>query len=205
METFDPRIDAYIGKAQPFAQPILTYLREVVHKACPEAQETIKWGMPFFDYKGTLCHIASFKQHAIFGFWKGALLSDKEGRIVRGEGENAAMGHFGKITSVNELPKERIIIAYLKEAMKLNEDGIKVAAKAKGAAKPEIPEPDEVKKALKANAAVKKKWAAFAPSHRCEYLEWITEAKTEATRQKRIDTMIEWVGEGRQRHWKYQK
>lgn len=204
MEHYDPRIDAIIEKAQPFAKPILNHLRELVHKACPEVQETIKWGMPFFDYKGTLCQMAAFNQHAVFGFWKGALLTDPAGKIITGEGENAAMGHFGKITTIDDLPADKIIISYIKEAMRLNEDGISVP-KAKPAKKQEPAMPDELEKALTGNAQAKKTWDAFAPSHRKEYIQWITEAKTEATRDKRLQTTVEWLVEGKQRTWKYQK
>ncbi len=204
MESYDPRIDAVIAKAAPFAQPILTHLRELVHTACPEVQETIKWSMPFFDYKGTMCQMASFKQHAVFGFWKGALLTDPAEKLIRGTGESAAMGHFGKITSLADLPSDKIIISYIKEAMRLNDDGIMVA-KPKAGSKPELPVPADLAKVLKGSAAAKKTWDAFAPSHRKEYIQWITEAKTDATRQKRLTTTLEWLLEGKNRMWKYQK
>jgi uncharacterized protein YdeI (YjbR/CyaY-like superfamily) len=204
MQPFDPRIDAYIEKSLSFAQPILIYIRDLVHKACPEVQETIKWGMPFFDYKGIMCNMAAFKQHAAFGFWKGNLLSDPEAKLIVGDGANAAMGHLGRITSLADLPKEKILTGYIKEAMRLNEDGIKVAAKPK-VTKPEIPVPEFVSAALKVHKEAQMQWIAFSPSHRREYLEWIMEAKTEVTREKRLATMLEWLVDGKQRHWKYQK
>ena len=204
MASFDPRIDAYIAKSQPFAQPILNHLRELVHKVCPDVAETVKWGMPFFDHHGLMCQMAAFKQHATFGFWKGNLLDDPAQKLIVGEGENAAMGHLGRITSLADLPEEKILTGFIRQAMKLKEAGVKVASKPK-AAKPEIPVPDFIAAALNADPAAQKHWDAFAPSHRREYLEWITEAKTDTTRQKRLATMLEWLAEGKQRHWKYQK
>jgi uncharacterized protein YdeI (YjbR/CyaY-like superfamily) len=204
MEAYDFRTDDYIAKAQPFAQPILQHLRELVHKACAEVTETIKWGAPFFDYKGTMCMMAAFKNHAAFGFWKGKLLSDPKGVLNIGEGDKAAMGHFRTLKTLEDLPADKTLIAYIKEVMRLNEEDIKVASKGKAAPKPEPQLPDELKELLNANAPAKKQWETFTPSHRREYINWIMEAKTEATRHKRLATTIEWL-EGKPRTWKYQK
>ncbi|MRG45396.1 hypothetical protein GFS24_09730 [Chitinophaga sp. SYP-B3965] len=194
------KVDAYIAKSAPFAQPILEYLREIVHKACPHAEETIKWGMPIFETYGTnLCNMAAFKQHCAFGFWKASLLEDKQGIL---DTENA-MGSLGRITSLKDLPSEKILISYLKEADGLNRDNIKVPKAAKE--KKELVTPAELAAALKKNKAAAKVFEDFSYSCRKEYIEWIDEAKTEATKLKRADTAVEWMAEGKDRNWKYKK
>ncbi len=199
----DRRIDAYIVKAQPFAWPILEYLRDLVHRACPDVKETIKWGMPHFDYKGEMmCHMASFKQHCAFGFWKASLMNDKK-RIEKAKGETA-MGDFGKITGLKDLPSDAKMIRYIKEAMKLNDEGIKVEKK-KPLTKKDIEAPDYFLKELKKNKAALKTFNMFSPSNKKEYIMWITDAKTEETRKSRMTTAIEWMEEGKQRNWKYMK
>jgi uncharacterized protein YdeI (YjbR/CyaY-like superfamily) len=204
MPATDARVDAYIAKSADFAQPILSHLRKLVHKGCPGVTETIKWSMPFFDYEGApLCNMAGFKQHCSFGFWNASLLKDPEG-ILHVKDKNA-MGHFDRITSVKDLPADKVLVAYIKEAAALNEQGIKKPAPAKKALKAELPEPVELTAALKKNKKAKAAFEAFPPSHRREYIEWITEAKTEATREKRIATTVEWLLEGKSRNWKYQK
>jgi uncharacterized protein YdeI (YjbR/CyaY-like superfamily) len=196
----DKRIDTYILKSADFAIPILNHLRELIHVACPEVEETMKWSFPHFDYKGTMCSMASFKQHCAFGFWKASLMKDKT--LVANAKSETAMGHLGRITSMKDLPSDKKMIAYIKEAMKLNEAGVKVE-KVK-IAKKEIPIPDYFAKALAQNKKAKKVFDDFSPSHRREYLEWITEAKTEATREKRVGTTLEWLEAGKARNWKYQ-
>ena len=198
----DPRIDEYIKKSVPFAQPILQHLRELVHKACPDVQETMKWSFPHFDYQGILCSMASFKQHCSFGFWKASMMSDPQ-QIINPVGKTA-MGHFGKITSLKDIPPDKTIIAYLKEAMRLNEEGVKLPAKAK-AEKKDVETPEALVKALRKNKKAQTAFENFSPSHKREYIEWITEAKTDATRNKRIDTTIEWLTEGKSRNWKYER
>ena len=201
----DKRIDTYIKKAQPFAQPILTHLRELVHKACPEVEETIKWGMPSFDYKGPFCHMASFKQHCVFGFWKDKLIEDKHGFLqVRSSEGGEAMGNLGRITSPEDLPADKIMLDYIKQAKKLNDEGVKLPAKP-AKEKKELEIPDYFINALKRNKKAFETFNNFSYSHKKEYLQWITEAKTEATREKRITTAIEWMTEGKGRNWKYEK
>ncbi len=202
MATKEKKIDEYIHKAQPFAQPILTHLRELVHKACPEVEEKVKWGMPFFDYKGPMCHMASFKQHAVFGFWKAALMKDKD--LMEMAKSEVAMGHLGKLTSLKDLPSNKQLTAYIQEAMQLNEEGVKLPPKKKSAAAP-IEVPAEMITALKRNKAAKATFDAFSNSHRKEYIQWITEAKTEATREKRLEQAVEMMAEGKSRNWKYEK
>src|SRR5215471_8072236 len=142
MSKKDPRVDKYIQRAQPFARPILKRLRDVVHRACSDVEETIKWRMPFFDYKGTLCLMGSFKEHAVFGFWKGALLFGKE--------NEGAMGHFGRLTSVEDLPSDKQLIGYIKKAAELNERGVQKKPTSRGTQK--IPVPPDLKAALGKNA-----------------------------------------------------
>jgi uncharacterized protein YdeI (YjbR/CyaY-like superfamily) len=196
------QIDQYILKAQPFAQPILHHLRALIHHACPEVEEKIKWSMPHFDYKGSpLVHMAAFKQHCAFGFWKAALMKDKS--LLENAKQETAMGHLGKISSLKDLPSDKKIIAYIKEAMKLNEAGIKVEKIIKP--KADIPLPDDFNLLLKKNKKAMLVFQAFSPSCRREYLEWIVDAKAEATRIKRMTQAIEWISEGKKRNWKYEK
>jgi uncharacterized protein YdeI (YjbR/CyaY-like superfamily) len=198
MGSRDPRIDAYIEKSAPFARPILVHLREVVHATVPEVEETMKWSFPHFVYEGMLCGMASFKQHCAFGFWKGALIVDERSRD--------AMGQFGRITSLRELPPKKVLAGYVKEAMRLNEEGIKAPSRAKPKApRKELPVPDDLAAALRKNARAKAAFDAFPPSHRREYVEWISEAKGEATRARRLATAVEWMAEGKARNWKYMK
>ncbi len=197
-------IDTYISKSAGFAKPILNHIRELVHKACPEVEEKIKWGMPFFDYKGEmLCHIASFKQHAVMGFWKASLMKDSI--LIENAQSEAAMGHLGRITSLKDLPSDKKITAWIKEAMQLNDKGIKLPAKAKTVDKKELVVPDYFTKALSKNKKAKQVFENFAYSHKKEYLAWFTEARTEETRNKRIETALEWMAEGKSRLWKYEK
>lgn len=197
-------VDDYIAKRADFAKPILNHIRELVHKTCPDAEEKMKWGMPFFDYKGEmLCHIASFKQHAVMGFWKASLMKDP--MLVENAKSETAMGHLGKITSLKDLPSDKKITGYIKEAMMLNDKGIKLPSKTRTAEKKEIVVPDYFTKALAKNKKAKQVFENFAYSHKKEYLQWITEAKTEETRNKRMNTAIEWIAEGKGRNWKYER
>jgi len=196
-------LDAYIAKSADFAKPILNHIRELVHKTCPEVEEKMKWSFPHFDYKGEMmCSMAAFKQHAVFGFWKAALMKDPV--LVENARSETAMGHLGRLTSVKDLPSDKKMIAWIKEAMKLNEQGIKVA-KPKPAEKKELVVPDYFVKALNKNKKAKQVFDNFAYSHRKEYLQWITEAKTEETRNKRMATALEWIAEGKGRNWKYER
>jgi uncharacterized protein YdeI (YjbR/CyaY-like superfamily) len=200
--TTDPRVDTYIAKSAEFARPILNHLRKLVHKACPKANETVKWGMPFFEYNGLLCNMASFKQHCAFGFWNASLLNDPKG--VLQVKNRTSMGHLERITSLKDLPADSTIVALIKGAAALNEQGIKKPAP-KRAPKPELPMPAALAAALKKNKIAKANFEKMPPSHRREYIEWIAEAKTESTRDKRIATTVEWVTEGKSRNWAYKK
>ena len=200
MPSNDPRIDAYIEKSADFAKPILEHLRKLVHKACPEVEETWKWSFPNFTYKGMLCSMAAFKQHASFGFWKQSLLeSDAFSE------QKTAMGSFGRIESKKDLPADKVIIGLIHQAMELNEKGINVQKAKKPAEKKEIVVPDDLAAALTKDKKAKAQFEKFSNSHRREYVMWITEAKTEPTRLKRLATTIEWLSEGKSRNWKYEK
>ncbi len=202
MPTTDKRIDAYIEKKADFAKPILKHLRSVVHKACPDVVETIKWGMPFFDYKGsTMCAMPAFKEHCGFMFWKSKLMKDPEGILKITE--KHGMGHFDRITSLKDLPSEKILIAYIKEAMRLNEENIKLPPRKKADVKA-LEMPVDFAAALKQNKKAQNVFENFTPGKKKEYIEWIAEAKTETTKNKRIETAVEWIAEGKSRHWKYQ-
>ena len=196
-------IDTYISKSADFAKPVLKHLRELVHKACPEVEEKMKWSFPHFDYKGEMmCSMAAFKQHASFGFWKAALMKDPV--LAETAKSEVAMGHLGRITSLKDLPPDKKLTAWIKEAMKLNEQGIKVE-KPRTTEKKELVVPDYFVKALQKNKKAKQVFDNFPYSHKKEYLQWITEAKTEETRNKRMATALEWIAEGKGRNWKYEK
>ena len=185
----DSRIDAYIAKSADFAQPILKHIRKLVHAACPDVEETMKWSFPHFDYKGMMCSMAAFKQHCSFGFWKGELILGKGPDGDRGEG----MGQFGRITALSELPKDATLIGYIKNAVQLNEAGIKLPTSAKPKVKKELTVPDDLIAALKKNKKAQMAFENFSYSHKKEYVEWITEAKREETRKKRLETAIAWM------------
>ena len=198
MPTVDPRIDAYIEKSADFAKPVLAHIRKLVHKACPDIQETMKWSFPHFDHKGTVCSMASFKQHCAFGFWKQSLMEQEAFPT-----EKTAMGSFGRITSVKDLPSEKVMIGLIHQAVELNEKGIKV--RKKPVETKELIVPKDLTSALSKNKAAKAAFEKFSNSHKREYVAWIEEAKTEPTRNKRLATTIEQLSEGKSKNWKYEK
>lgn len=194
----DPRVDAYIANAAAFAQPILRHIRDAVHAGCPDVEEAIKWSFPHFLHKGMLCSMASFNHHAVFGFWKGSLVAGGGAKDVD------AMGQFGRLASIGDLPPKKTLIAYVKKAVALNEAGVKVERKPKAPAKP-IRIPADVAGALEKNKAAASFFAKFPPSHKREYVAWITEAKTAETRSRRLQQAIEWIAGGKSRNWKYER
>lgn len=198
----DPRVDAYIAKAAPFAKPILAHLRKVVHVNCPDVEETLKWGAPHFMYKGMFCGMASFKTHCAFGFWKGALLENRPSALaVVGD---TAMGQFGRLTRLEDLPDERTLAKYVRDAARLNDDGIKPPAPTKsGRPKAPLRAPVDLAAALARNKKAAATFEAFSPTSKREYIEWIVDAKTEATRKRRLDNAVEWMAQGKVRNWKY--
>jgi len=205
---FDARIDLYISRARPFAQPILVHLRELVHKACPNVEETIKWSRPFFEYKGViLANMSAFNEHCSFGFWGeeiGAVL--REAKVI----QEGGMGSLGRITTIKDLPANKQMLDLLHQATAFVDNGqytspITARNKVVKAPKPSVDElPPEFAVALKANKKASTVFAAFSPSCKREYIEWIADAKRTETRDKRITTAIEWIAEGKQRNWKYQ-
>jgi len=196
----DPRIDAYISNAPEFAKPILNHWRALVHKGCPEVEETMKWSRPHFLHKGLLCGMSAFKHHCAFGFWLGEMVLGEKGKWSE---DSEGMGHFGKIASLKDLPSDKEMLAYIKKAVALNESGAKRPAPTRTAGSKELIVPDYVVAALRKNSKARAAFEAFSYSHKKEYVEWITEAKREETRQNRIETMLAWLAEGKSRNWKY--
>jgi uncharacterized protein YdeI (YjbR/CyaY-like superfamily) len=194
----DPRVDAYIAKSADFAKPILAHLRETVHAACPEVEEAIKWSTPAFMYRGMLCGMAAFKQHATFGFWKNSLVFGDRATSTN------PMEQFGRLTKVSDLPPAATLSAYVRKAARLNDEGVKVARKPKAAPKP-IRVPADLAAALKKVKRAQAAFDAFSPSHKREYIEWITEAKSNETHARRLTQAVAWIAEGKSRNWKYER
>jgi uncharacterized protein YdeI (YjbR/CyaY-like superfamily) len=189
----DKRIDAYIVKAPDYAKPILTRIRELVHEGCPECEETLKWGHPSFMYNGILCGMVAFKASALLHFWKGQIL-EVDGRT--------ANDVFVKVADVKELPPKKTVLAFVRKAMALNEEGTPLP-KRPVKPKTELVMPDEFMSAIRKNRKALAAFERFSPSHRREYIEWIADAKREETRDKRIAQAVEWMAEGKPRNWKY--
>ena len=197
MPATDPRIDAYIAKAAPFARPILTHLRALIHRALPDAEEGIKWGMPHFMVRGkNVSGFAAFKEHCAF-------VIHGDGR--QGEPEGEGMGGYGKIASLADLPDDAELVGKVREAaQRVATSGTALKPKAKKPPKPAIPMPDDFAAALAGLASAKACYDGFSPAQQREYLEWITEAKQPATRERRIAQAVEWLTEGKKRNWKYE-
>lgn len=193
----DPRVDAYIEKSADFAKPILRQLRAIVHEACPECEETMKWSFPHFTYKGLLASMASFNEHCAFGYWKGSLVVGEEA------GSKGAMGHLGRITAIADLPPKATLVKWTKRAAELNDNGVTV--KRTSAPKKPLRVPADLAAALKKNKKAQTVFEAFSPSKRRDYIEWLTEAKSDDTRGKRLATAVQWIGEGKARNWKYER
>lgn len=193
----DPRVDAYIAKAPEFSRPILVHLREVVHAGCPDVVETIKWGMPSFEHHGILAGMAAFKAHCVFGFWKHELMLASDARAKE------AMGSFGCLRTLDDLPSRAVLLRYVKQARQLNEDGVK-APRTKTARKEPAAMHPEFARALERRTAARKTFESFSPSQQREYTEWVADAKRDETRAKRIETALEWLSEGKRRNWKYE-
>lgn len=197
MPTIDPRIDAYIAASPDFARPILEHVRAVVHAACPQVEETMKWSRPHFLYKGILLGMSAFKEHCAVGFWKGSL-------IVEGHEGSDGMGQFGRITTLKDLPSKKVLAGYVKQAMKLNDEGVQAPSRAPSAPRP-LSTPDDLAAALAANPAAQATYDKGSPSFKREYVEWLEDAKTAPTRLRRLEQTVEWLAEGKSRNWKYQK
>lgn len=192
----DPRIDAYIERQADFARPILRHLRAMIHKACPDCEETLKWSMPSFLYKGKiLAGVAAFKAHATFGYWNDSMLSqDAKNR--------SAMGQFGRLTALGDLPPMEALIELTRQSMALIDAGVKPPRAT--SKKPPFTVPQDLRAAIDAVPAAKACFDAFAPSCQREYVEWVTEAKRDETRAKRLAQTVDWLKEGKKRNWKYE-
>lgn len=202
MEKYNPQVDEYIEKSADFAKPILNYLRETIHEVCSDAEEAIKWKFPTFMYKGKiLCSTVSFKQYCSMGFW----LHDEMKTIKNLDTgvEKTNMFSLGKITKMEDLPSKPQLKKIILEAMELTDMG--VTLKKSAPSKTEIPVPDYFQNALGENKKALETFQKSAPSFRKEYVNWIVDAKTETTRNKRIEQAIEWISEGKGRNWKYEK
>jgi hypothetical protein len=201
VSTRDPRIDAYIAKAAPFARPILRHVREVVHRACPAIEEAIKWGHPHFVHHGIVCGIAAHKAHCSIFFW--------QGDVVAGSAAGEGMGQLGKVATLDDLPPAKVLAGYVRQAAARNAAGTKPswleARNAKRTTKPPLTVPADLKAALAKHPKAKATFDGFPPSHRREYVEWITSAKQEATRQRRLATAVAQMAEGKSQNWKYEK
>jgi uncharacterized protein YdeI (YjbR/CyaY-like superfamily) len=198
MSKKDPRVDAYIGRAAPFAQPILKHLRAVVHAASPDIEEAMKWSFPHFMYKGMLCGMAAFKAHATFGFWKGSLIVDRSGQPAE-----KAMGQFGRVISLKDLPPKKVLTGYVRQAMRLNDAGVVPPARVRPRKPRPLVVPPALRKALAQNAKARAMFEDFSPTYRREYCEWIAGAKREETRASRLEKAIEWIALGKPQNWKY--
>jgi uncharacterized protein YdeI (YjbR/CyaY-like superfamily) len=203
MAKLNSKVTEYIAKSAHFAKPILTLLREIIHSTCPDVDEDIKWGTPHYGYKGDhLCMMAGFKNHCSFSLYKAEMMKDKD--IQDSVKAGKKFGYMDKVKSINELPAKKVLVAYIKEAMLINESGVKKVIVKKD--KPKVVElPDYFAKALKANAKANKVFNEKSDSFRKEYIIWISDAKTDETRQKRIEQSLEWIAEGKGRFWQYAK
>ncbi|MGH7669497.1 MAG: YdeI/OmpD-associated family protein [Gemmatimonadaceae bacterium] len=195
----DPRVDIYIANAADFAQPILTHLRKLVHAAVPEVEETIKWGCPHYYYHGNVCAMASFKTHASFGFWKNSLVVPANKRPA----DSDAHGSFGRLQSLKDLPSAKELTAYIKKAAALNVAGVKAPQFANRKPRPALKAPPYLTAAIRKNARAAATWQSLPPSQKREYIDWVTGAKTDATRERRLATTVEWLAEGKRYNWKY--
>ena len=193
----NPKVDAYIERTAPFARPVLELLREAAHAACPNVEETIKWGVPHYEHKGILFGTPAFKAHIRCVIWKSALI-----RKQLGATDQKALAELAKMTGPSDLPPSKAIVTIIKTAVALNDAGVKTA-RPKPAAKARVVVPSYLRTALVKTPKAKVAFEAFSPSHKREYIEWITEAKQEATRERRLKQAIEWMAQGKARNWKY--
>jgi uncharacterized protein YdeI (YjbR/CyaY-like superfamily) len=202
MASHSPKVDAYIEAAPDYAKPILQRLRKLFHQACPRIEETMKWSVPHFDYKGILAGVSAHKKHVNLVFWKSPLMQDPAGLFPSARG--GAMNPV-RLEQGAELPSDKVLLSYILDAVQLNEAGAKIPLGKRKSAKKELPVPDDLAAALEGAKQAKSAFEAFSPSHRREYIEWITGAKREETRAKRIAQALEWVTAGKSRNWKYER
>lgn len=199
----DDRVDSYIAKSADFAKPILNRLRRLVHTGCPDVEETIKWGFPHFMYKGLLCSMASFKYHCAFVLWKASAMSDS--RKLLSKNAATAMGNFGRLKSLADLPSDKTLVGYIKETATLNDEGVKAPSRLKTVGRKPLKVPQYFKQALIKNGKALETFKGFSYTNKKDYVDWVAEAKTKETRNKRLVSSIEWLSEGKTRNWKYMK
>ncbi len=204
MGQFNKEVDKYIVKMGEFAKPILTHLREIVHSTCPDVEENIKWGTPHYSYKGDhLCMMGGFKQHCSFSLYKAELMKDKA--ILESVKAGKKFGYMDKIKDITELPNKKILIAYIKEAMELNANDTAKPKALKGKSTVEVVAPKAFLEAIKKDKHANAIFENESPSFRKNYIIWVADAKTDETRQKRIEQSLEWIAEGKDRFWQYKK
>lgn len=198
----DARLGAKIANSPEFAKPILNHLRKLAHQGCAEVEETLKWGMPHFTYHGSILFgMGSFKAHVAMGFWLGPLI------IGDSKADEKAMGQFGRISSLKDLPGDAKFLGFIKKAMKLIDAGAKSPTRAAAVKKPKPPlkAPAWLVSALRRDEKAQTGYKGLTPGKQREYIEWLLEAKTEATREKRMAQALEYMAEGKGLNWKYQK
>jgi uncharacterized protein YdeI (YjbR/CyaY-like superfamily) len=163
----------------------------------PSVEEAMKWSMPAYLADGKILLITSaFKGHAALNFWRGQEIGD-------GEAKAGAMGQFGRLTSLEDLPSDAELDVLIRQAAEVAKTA-PAPRKPKHAPKPQPGLHPEFAAALAKAPKAKAALDGFPPSAQREYLEWIAEAKQAATRQKRIATAVEWLSEGKRRNWKYE-
>lgn len=201
----DPKVTQYIDNAEAFAQPILKHLREQIHRNCPDVVESVKWGNPHFDYKGDfMCVLASAKKHCSFTFIKSEFMSDP--RFAGGKKVKPGQRFMSRITSMSELPSDEELACFIKEAMDLNDRGVKLDKTAKAAPNSEPTDaPEYLLSAFSTNSVAQEVFGNQSASFRKNYIVWLESAKTETTRQRRLDEALGWIAEGKGRFWKYEK
>ncbi len=195
----DPRVDAYIAKSPDISRPILKHIRKLMHQADPQVEETLKWRIPTFTHDGIVCCMAAFKQHCALSFWKGKLILDSKGRRV-----DSAMGNFGRIQSLKDLPSDTKLLSYIRKAVTLNQSRAKLPGRAKRKATP-LRAPAYLTAALRVRPKALATFKALSASHRNEYIVWISSAKQETTRARRLRTAVTWLAAGKNINWRYEK
>lgn len=202
MKNTSPAVDAYIAESADFAQPILKKTRRLFQQASPDIEETIKWRAPFFEYQGIVGYMVAFKKHVGFGFWKAELMSDPE-KLFANEGNKEPTRL--KVSCLDDPPANKILEAYIKEAVEHNRKGVKIARSKAKRRDRELEIPDYFINAIRKNIQALATFEGFSHTNRREYVEWVAEAKRETTRERRLSTAVEWMAAGKPRNWKYMK
>lgn len=204
MKQHHPKVTEYIGKAADFAQPILNHLRAIIFEACPDAEEDIKWGTPHYGYKGDhLVMMAGFSKHCSFSLYKAELMKDKD--IIASVKAGKKFGYMDKVKDIRELPAKKVLTAYIKEAMTLNASGIAKPRPVKEKSTEPVVAPAAFTDALKKNKKANEIFESKSPSFRKNYIIWVADAKTDETRNKRIEQSLEWIEAGKDRFWQSKK